>query len=291
MRLTKTLTALLALGLLALAAARVAVADTQRTLTAQSGAVSATLTWTQKNVGAAHVHLTIVRADVTLVDEDLPNLVTARRVQSADGPSPGDTPQHLTVRDLDGNGEPEVIVDLYTNGAHCCFYSRIFRYPDMSGTGYEMTVHEWGDPGYVLKDLDGDGLPEFVSADDRFAYEFTAFAFSGLPIQIWQFRGGDFAPEMQDVTRSFPDQIKKDARRWWNAFLAARRHHEDARGVVAAWAADEYQLNLQDKVATTLQGMVRRHELGGPSGWPREKKYVRALKKFLVDSGYLKLPA
>ena len=96
---------------------------------------------------------------------------------------------------------------------------------------------------------------------------------------------------MQDVTRSFPDLIKKDALTWWNAYLKARRHHGDVRGLVAAWAADEYQLNRQDKVATTLRGMVRRHELGGPSGWPRQKKYVAALKKFLLDNGYLKLPA
>src|SRR5581483_9335641 len=26
----------------------------------------------------------------------------------------------LTIRDLDGDGEPEILVDLYTGGAHCC---------------------------------------------------------------------------------------------------------------------------------------------------------------------------
>ena len=29
----------------------------------------------------------------------------------------------VTVRDLDGDGEPEVLVDLYSGGAHCCTYT------------------------------------------------------------------------------------------------------------------------------------------------------------------------
>src|SRR3712207_1673767 len=29
----------------------------------------------------------------------------------------------VTVVDLNGDGEQEVVVDLYTGGAHCCFYT------------------------------------------------------------------------------------------------------------------------------------------------------------------------
>jgi hypothetical protein len=31
------------------------------------------------------------------------------------------------VRDLDGDGEPEVLVDFYWGGVHCCFYTDVYR--------------------------------------------------------------------------------------------------------------------------------------------------------------------
>ena len=34
----------------------------------------------------------------------------------------------VDVRDLDGDGEPEVLVKLYSGGANCCLSSLIFRY-------------------------------------------------------------------------------------------------------------------------------------------------------------------
>jgi hypothetical protein len=291
----RTVIALCVAGALALVASSAAGAQAQKSLTAQEGDVSASLTWTELDYGRArNVHLTIVRAGATLVDEDLPPLGSTRAAgRTVAGDGYADVPEALTVRDLDGNDEPEVIADLYTGGAHCCSYSRIYRYPDLGGTGYESTVQPWGNVGYSLKDLDGDGLPEFRSADDRFAYAFSCFACSGFPIQIWQFRGGDFVPEMQDVTRSFPLLIQRDSVRWWKAYVRERRHHGDVRGLVAAWAADQYQLQHQDKVAFALRGMVERHELNGFDGgtWPAGRTYVRKLKAFLRANGYDKLPA
>ena len=69
-----------------------------------------------------------------------------------------------------------MLVDFYTGGAHCCFYSVIYRYV---GGRYVSSFHFWGDPSYRLVDLNRDGRPDFRSADDRFAYAFSCFACSG----------------------------------------------------------------------------------------------------------------
>ncbi len=121
----------------ALVLASAAAAAPVKTKTAHLGAVRATVTWqpVRFNIAAKRVHLVISRRGRTLVDRKL-------------GPA---VPWAIKVRDLDGNGEAEVIADFYTGGAHCCLFSRIYRY---TGTGYVALRHLWGDPSYSLRDLD-----------------------------------------------------------------------------------------------------------------------------------------
>ena len=70
------------------------------------------------------------------------------------------------------------------NGAHCCAWSRIYRYVASRRT-YVASTHFWGDDfSPRIHDLDGDGKPEFTAFDDRFAYAFGSFADSSFPIQI-----------------------------------------------------------------------------------------------------------
>jgi len=219
--------AVVAVAALVLASAAAAVPIRKKT--AHLGAVHATITWqpVRFNIEAKRVHFVISRRGRTLVDKKLGLSV----------------PWALKVRDLDGNGEPEVIADFYTGGAHCCLFSQIYRY---TGSRYVPLRHMWGDPSYALRDVDGDGLRELVTADDRFAYAFTSYAGSALPVQAWRYRAG----QMADVTRSFPALVRKDAAMLWQERTS---EDGDVRGVLAAWMADQYLLGQQDAGWTTLQ--------------------------------------
>src|SRR5919197_784923 len=88
-----------------------------------------------------------------------------------DGPVGGGA---VRVRDLDRDGEPEELVDFYSGGAHCCYYTDVYRYLPRLAT-YRPTVGFWGDLGVRLVDLGRDGRLEFRTGDDRFAYAFTSF--------------------------------------------------------------------------------------------------------------------
>lgn len=268
-----------------LGGAEAAGAAEPKSLTATSGSVTATVTWIETDYQAEDVHVAITRDGQVRVDETL---------RDTEGGTMYSTPVALLARDLDGEGEPEVILDLYTGGAHCCTVSRIYRYTGNGGNGYETVVHDWGNEGYLLRDLDGDGQPEFRSADDRFNYRFACYACGGAPVQIWQFRGGDFVAEMQEVTRSFPAQVRKDASLWWKAIQRERRRRDhDVRGLVAAWTADQYLLGNQARAAGTLQNLLGAGELTVDDDgiWPSGRRYVRELKSFLRRLGYDKLPA
>ena len=256
--------ALAALAATVLAAT--ASASALKTKTAHLGAVRATITWRDARFfEAKDVRLRITRSGQTALD------TTKLGV---------DRPQTIAVRDLDTDGEAEVIVDFYTGGAHCCFFSRIYGY---GGSTYVPGSHVWGDLTYKLRDLNHDGAPELTSADDHFAYEFTAYAFSAFPTQIWDYR----SRRLVDVTRSYPALIRRDATRLWKESLRARKSdYADVRGILAAWVADQYRLGRQAHAWSTMRSLNRAGVLGGDSAWPRRTAYLAKLKKFLESHGY-----
>jgi hypothetical protein len=253
-----------------------------KTETATSGAVKATLTY---DVGpglfnVSGTHLQIVRAGATALDTDVPEPCNGCGIVPAG--AGGGTAKSLQAADLDGDGEPEVLLDIYTGGAHCCVDTWIYRY---TGTSYIGTPAEWGDVGYSLKDLDGDGVPELRSADDHFAYAFTSFAGSWFPPQIWQFRAG----KLNNVTRNYPKVIKADAKKALRTYRAKRNRKLDMRGVVAAYVADEYLLG-HGSTGWKLVRSARKHGrldgLGKGDPWARGARFVRSLRKFLHRHGY-----
>ena len=92
-----------------------------------------------------------------------------------------------------------MVLDLYSGGAHCCTVVQIFSFEPGTMT-YVQTERVFGDPDARIVDLSHDGRFEFLTADDSFAYRFTDYAASGLPIEILTFAGGHFT----DVTRAYP---------------------------------------------------------------------------------------
>jgi hypothetical protein len=74
---------------------------------------------------------------------------------------------------------------------------------------YRLLTQDFGNPGVTIRDLNGDGLPEFITGDGRFAYRFTDYADSAWPIEVERYINGAFV----DVTRRFPEQIRADATR------------------------------------------------------------------------------
>lgn len=255
-----------------------AAAGSKKTLSASHADVAATVTYDGSELYASNVRITVTRAGSTILDR-----VKVRDAGTGDPTTSG--PTLLAVTDLNGDGEPEVLLDLYSGGAHCCVFTRIYQF-DVAYTDYTWIEHGWGNYPYDLADLDGDGLPEFSSADDRFAYAFAAFAFSIPPVQIWQYRAG----AMSDVTPGFRASIKRDARKWWKLYKKERRKpiakRTDLRGILAAWAADKYRLGHKAVVWKTLKGARKRGELRGSAPWPKGRKYLRELRAFLNATGY-----
>lgn len=188
----------------------------------------------------------------------------------------------IHIRRLDRQGDPEVVVDLYWGGAHCCFYTVVFRY-DPAAKTYVRASHLWGDTPPRLRELGPDGRLEFVGGDDRFAYAFTSFADSAFPVQVWTFADGRFV----DATRSFPAQLRASAKRHLAEYRSERRSDRSVRGILAAYLAERYLLGEADDGWAVVRRAAARGELTHTYDGPdTAATYLHRLRAFLARNGY-----
>ena len=118
-----------------------------------SGQTTATLSWTPKGDGVTGAALTITRAGVEAFNEPIPEIV-------CDGCTlPGNGADDVKLVDLDGLGEPEVMV-VAVKG--CCPTAGIYSYNAGAGS-YDQLL--FLSIGFNVDDLDHDGRPEIVTQD------------------------------------------------------------------------------------------------------------------------------
>jgi hypothetical protein len=274
----KTLLAVLA------AVALVPATASAATITRSSAPVEATLEYHDRDDGPGKVadRLTIARDGTVLFDaKPEPDGCDTRFC----GPTVGfgRAIQALSVLDLEGDEEPEVIYQAYTGGAHCCFVAQIYSL-NAAGTRYRATDHFFGDVGFTLRPANtGGNSLDFFSADWRFDSVFTAHAASGKPIRILRFDDG----ELVDVTDSYRVLIRRDARKWRKLYVRTRDEDTGGAqlGAAAAWAADRYRLGKRDATLRLLKRHARRGFLRGP-GKVQGRRFVRRLDGFLLRLGY-----
>lgn len=182
---------------------------------------------------AEHVALTVTRGG------DAPQLFPAR-VLGLVSPVLLD-PGAVRVADLDGDGSPEVLVTAFSYGAHCCYSGRIAWRP--AGAARDRLARvEWGDVAGDLRDADGDGIPEFVGVDIRFAYALgVSYADSAFPAQVLRFRSG----RLVDATSAYPAVVRRSMRRNWASYRRGRREGRAVADALAAYLADAGSLGVQ----------------------------------------------
>jgi len=142
---------------------------------------------------------------------------------------------------------------------------------------YGVIVHDWGNPGYRLEDLNADGRLEFVSADDAFSYAFTSYAASRRPPRIWRFDGR----KLLNVTRKYPNLLEKDAAECWTAFEEASPKDPDGdevRGLAGAYVADLCLLGRCKEGWEKLRAAYDK---------PDRDRFFRDLSSLLQKNGYV----
>jgi hypothetical protein len=282
--------ALVAIGALLLPAG--AAAQERTVETATSGAVTAELSYIKRGRGRGEFRfdefrdfrVRILRGGQVLYDKPVgkPCDEFCTPAESAL------TGKHVGLRDLNGDGEPEAIVDLFTGGTSCCVLVFAYGYDAVTGVYRRARLDTGG--GFVARDYGGDGLIELVGDDFRFRGLFTCGACGSRPLRIWHYGLTRFV----DATREFPSKIRAHARRM-KRFYERVRHRRDApafvKGALTPYTADLCLLDRCGAGFRLVRLALRRGELDRRTAFdvsPLGPAYLKALKRFLRRTGYLR---
>ena len=278
-----------ALALLLVAAPAAAATKPE---TASSRSTTATFTYDYKRTkfgtyDFSNLHVTIDRAGVRLVDQSLADEeCNGCSDWPADQGAKGAT--SITVRDLDADQEPEVLVDLYTGGANCCWFSISWRYDESQNRYIKKLLRPGLSFPYTLQDIDKNGIPEFKSVDYRFAYKYGSNADTPRPLRIFNWDRG----RLVDVTVGYPKLAAQDAADMYKGYLEFRKQKDtNVRGLLAAYLADSYRAGNGRVAWRRVVAAYRRGDVDakfkGDVG-PHGKAFLVSVRKFLKKLGYLK---
>jgi hypothetical protein len=236
--------------------------DTVREIrTTETGGLMAELSYQKQNYTYREVQITLTRQGRVLVNQVI--AIEGGFVRNLD----------LQIYDLEGDREPEVVFSVVAPGERCCSYSLIYSFFPQQQV-YGATRHNWEYAGYQLLDLEQDGIPEFKSADTRFAFRFTdEYANSALPLQIWQFRQG----QLFDVTQLYPKQVEDEAQELWDDYQRRQAQQLEIKGVLAAYVASKFLLGEGEE---GFRQVTLEYVAGDRS------RYFRELREFLRGTGY-----
>jgi hypothetical protein len=227
----------------------------------KNGTVQAQLSYSKNNYRFETVHLTLVRQDQVLLDQPL-------AIEGGFTQNLG-----LQISDLEGDQEPEVIVDVIAGAGRCCSYSLIYSYLPRQQT-YGLTRQDWGYVPSFLTDFDQDGIPEFRSGDTRFTFRFAQnYSDLAWPLQIWQYRQG----KLFDVTRLHPQAVEANVTQLWQTYQVRRNEQSEVKGILAAYAAGKFILD---------EGEEGFRQVAFEYGAADRSRYLRELREFLRGTGY-----
>lgn len=246
------------------------------TETSTLGPVTATLATTFASGSSTFVQSTAITLTITRSDGG-PSASYSGSAFQPWGPEGDfvDKKGAVKVVDLDRNGDPEVLVNVFTGGAHCCFVTWIATRPPATPAAYTLLTAFWGNWGSKLTDLNHDGIREFAGFDDRFAYAFGSYVDSVLPARVWNLRGGRLHVTTGEYHRYAVTWMRRD----WRTYLLARRLKRPVAGPLAAYLASSSAVG---GVAPT-GAWKRAARLEGAAGKPM----LRRIHAQLVQWGYI----
>jgi hypothetical protein len=121
-------------------------------------------------------------------------------------PRPGEP---IETKDITGDGIPELIIGVWSGGAHCCFSVIIFSLGEELKKIAEI---EGGDSSLEFKDFEGDGIYEIVGRDWTFAYWETSFSNSPAPQIVLRYLHGKYVLATDLMKKNPPGKKEIEAK-------------------------------------------------------------------------------
>jgi hypothetical protein len=123
-------------------------------------------------------------------------------------------------KDVTGDRVPDVVVQAFSGGMHCCTQATILSLGAQIAT---VATIEGADGDVELDDVDGDGIPEVKVGDWRFAYwREYAFVETQVPEVILRYDHGAYRPACDLMKEPPPDRaaLERKARTLTDGWLS-----------------------------------------------------------------------
>ncbi len=107
----------------------------------------------------------------------------------------------VKAKDINGNNIPDLVVENFSGGAHCCYEFWIYEL----GKDFSKLLELSGDAEPKLVDLDNDGIYEIKHSTSLFAYWHACYACSFLPEYILSYKNGHYSLAKELMKKKAPD--------------------------------------------------------------------------------------
>jgi hypothetical protein len=115
----------------------------------------------------------------------------------------------LSGTDITGEGNPDIIIQTFSGGAHCCFDTFLY---DLGSHLVEIPIPPSPGGNYppgCFRDLDEDGIYEFVHYDDSFAYRYCGYAGSAKVLVVLKYDPGmGYIPASPEFAYLYKEDIE-----------------------------------------------------------------------------------
>jgi hypothetical protein len=201
-------------------------------------------------------------------------------------------PARASLAEMDpANDTPEVVLESYTGGAHCCTEILVIT-KTAEGRWETIELGLFNGAGSYVEDADNDGVYEIVTIDNAFLYAFGCYACSAAPLQILAVKDG----EVRDV--SFEPRYSRRHRKHL-ALIEDRLEPSGPveNGILAGWVAQKAILGKGAEAWAEMLLRYDRQEIwglefcrDGAAVCPEAERILRpfpeVLREFLHELGY-----
>ncbi len=153
---------------------------------------------------------------------------------------------HFELHQITGEGPPELVIQTFSGGAHCCFTAYVYT----QDPGELVNLHQgdWRSGGIrTVKDLDQDGKDEIVFLYSYDYLDRICFACSPGVIRVFAWEKGRFV----DATPRFPERTEKLMK---EAYAEIKQAHGDWKfGAAATYWINAYALGRGEEAWRRLE--------------------------------------
>ena len=112
----------------------------------------------------------------------------------------------ISGKDINGDGRPEVVIEAFSGGAHCCWTDYIVSL----GQSPRLIAKIESTHGVGYKDLDADGVMEIQLRDGSFDYFHSTYVDSPHPLLILRLEGNEFRDVGAEFQEIYDKKLNED---------------------------------------------------------------------------------